>query len=353
MQDVSFGDLTHPALTLEAKPSLERLWSATGRVLKDVSLEPRGSGFLINGGPDGVVVVTNAHVVHPTTDFVVEHVRNRFYTRLIAVDYPHDLAILQPVRAPEGPLAVLDFAPSPLPGEEVWVCGYPFGVDTPRISRALVSGHGTYTNSLAADRHMQAVILDANINPGNSGGPVCDKELRVVGVCVATQLQKPIPILEGLNKRQSEALTWISERLRVPGTGTGYAIDPVDVNRLRATRAAVPPKRRSPISKHPPRAFPMSLSDFVSLQNASLTIHDRPHNSSPIGPFSFDQSGRLFLGWHGSQQVEIPTNAAWVSLLLQVSQTGGSFLLRGYDVVLWRRKYKGCIIGATIRIEES
>ena len=200
---------------------------------------------------------------------------------------------------------------------------------------------------------MQVVTLDASINPGNSGGPVCDKELRVVGVCVWTHLQRPIPNLSGLNEQQREALKWIAERLQVPGTGIGYATDPVDVKRMCAIRAAVQKKWRSPIEKHPPRAFPMNLSNFVSLQNASLTTHNRPHDSSPIGPFSFDQSGTLFLGWPPGDRVKLPSTPAWEKLLLRISPAGGSFILHGYDVVLWRQKYKGCIIGATIRIEES
>jgi len=369
MQEVSFGDLSHAALTLRAKPSLEPLWASTCRVLTEAG-EALGSGFLVNGGPDGIVVVTNAHVVHPRTTFEIERVRDgerlRFSGYLIAIDYPHDLAILRPISGVHALHALsvlkrlggrqmvfpgLKLAPgtSPLPGEEVWVCGYPFGVDTPRISRGLVSGHGVYKNGVTADREMQAVVLDAQINPGNSGGPVCDKKLRVVGVCVATQ--PPIPDLGGLDQKQGEAVSWILKRLRVTGTGIGYAIDPVDLKRMLLARASVPPKAQFPTERYRPTTFPMRHADFVSLQSASLTTPKRPHGSSPIGPFSFDQSGKLFLGWPGDR-IGLPSNTAWVNLLLEISRDGGSFLLRGYDVVLYRKKYGGYIVPATIQLQD-
>jgi S1-C subfamily serine protease len=50
----------HPARTHEAAADLTKVWHATCKV--SVS-NGSGSGFFVNGGRDGTVVVTNAHVV--------------------------------------------------------------------------------------------------------------------------------------------------------------------------------------------------------------------------------------------------------------------------------------------------
>src|SRR5437870_1123512 len=52
-----------PAISLRAAPGIGRIWSATCRVVHPSAPKAMGSGFFIDGGSEGVVAVTNAHVV--------------------------------------------------------------------------------------------------------------------------------------------------------------------------------------------------------------------------------------------------------------------------------------------------
>ncbi len=58
-RELSVENRSHPMLTLKPKAPLTAIWSATCRVIAG---KDTGSGFLVDGGPEGPVVVTNAHV---------------------------------------------------------------------------------------------------------------------------------------------------------------------------------------------------------------------------------------------------------------------------------------------------
>jgi hypothetical protein len=63
----------------------------------------------------------------------------RWDAEVIAIDYPHDLAILKCIGP--GWLPALTLGKCPLPGADLWMCGYPLGVETPRLSPGIASGY--------------------------------------------------------------------------------------------------------------------------------------------------------------------------------------------------------------------
>ena len=94
----------------------------------------------------------------------------------------------------------------------------------------------------------------------------------------------------------------------------------------------------------------MGRGEFTDLQIQSVTA-GLSGGASPIGVFSFNQDGQYYLGWHNAEnRISIPANPAWARIASTISPTGGSFLLRGYDVLLYRQKYKGYIVPVRIQI---
>ncbi|HXG63313.1 MAG TPA: tetratricopeptide repeat-containing serine protease family protein [Planctomycetota bacterium] len=148
--------------------------------------EGYGSGVLLNA--EGLVL-TNAHVVVSPLPFHVEVEaltdqgwRSVYFRRvtLLGVHPKKDLALLR-FDPSEHPLALNPMRraeEAPLPGERVYVVGYP-------------ASHGGHRKVLVEGRLRQRdrfvdmpgyLDLEAGIFPGNSGGPVCDARGRAVGL---------------------------------------------------------------------------------------------------------------------------------------------------------------------------
>ena len=135
-----------------------------------------GSGFLFGSGGH---VATSLHVVDRGRPVRVETLGGEWRIgTVVAVDAPHDLAILtldRPIAAAPFPARVA----TPRLGEPVLAIGNPgcTGAGPRRahicwaVSRGMVTGQ-------SAD----FVQVDAPINPGNSGGPLVDAAGRVLGV---------------------------------------------------------------------------------------------------------------------------------------------------------------------------
>ena len=102
--------------------------------------------------------------------------------RLVAVDAPHDLALLQ--IAPMGlKLATLEFARSSdlRVGDSAYAIGNPDGFDQ-TLTVGVISALGrTITAPDGAAIH-GVIQTDAALNPGNSGGPLLNSSGQVVGV---------------------------------------------------------------------------------------------------------------------------------------------------------------------------
>lgn len=179
-----------------------------------------GSGFVIQSDKDGVLVVTNEHVVTmpavagPVTKLNVVFNSGKakeeavYPADVLAADADRDLAVLR-VRKVATPPKPIDLKAKVELSETmtVYAVGFPFGEalsstdgnPSPTIGKSTVS-------SLRQDEvgELSIVQLDGGINPGNSGGPVVDSKGRLVGVAVA----------------------------KVRGTNIGLAIPPNDLTKM-------------------------------------------------------------------------------------------------------------------------
>jgi S1-C subfamily serine protease len=89
------GNETAPLISPKPGSNTLGMWTATCRVAGI------GSGFIVDGGSEGPVVITNAHVVDQCDPHMISvewfnyrdgHIQH-WSAEVIAIDYPHDLAI--------------------------------------------------------------------------------------------------------------------------------------------------------------------------------------------------------------------------------------------------------------------
>jgi len=308
-----------------------------------------GSGFFVDGGDDGRVVVTNAHVVGSYSRVQIEWMTRGSFTDirgcdadLVGIDYVHDLAILTLDGGETGPS--LKLGQSPAVGDEVWICGYPFGVETPRLSRGLISGYDTTSQEVCG------VVLDGAVNSGNSGGPVCDGEGRVVGVISARHCPVDPRLLEAFVGKDPELLDDVMSRIQA-NAGIGYALDPVDVDRTLQIRKGWVARSERMFETCPPKEVAMPREDFVSLQRGWADLGSPPPDTSPIGVFSFDGNGQCYAGWFKDEgKVSLPTSPAWRRIVAEMSPAGGSFFLDDYEIWLYRQKYQRYVVPVRLAI---
>jgi S1-C subfamily serine protease len=145
-----------------------------------------GSGFLV--AADGLAI-TNYHVV---SQFALDPKTYRLEylapdgakgpLKLLAIDVPHDLAVVQIER---GGMPYFDFDTRALAGhlpkgERIYAMGNPLDLGFTIIE-------GTY-NGLVDKSYDERIHFSGAINPGMSGGPVAGSDGRVVGVNVAKRL---------------------------------------------------------------------------------------------------------------------------------------------------------------------
>ncbi len=76
-------------------------------------------------------------------------------------------------------------------GEEVYTCGFPFGLDKPFVSKGLLSTKITTPGYLGQGVDRDAALLDITLNKGNSGGPVVligknPQDDKVIGIATFT-----------------------------------------------------------------------------------------------------------------------------------------------------------------------
>ena len=131
-------------------------------------------------------IVTNYHVVRPTTSFVAPTFDgDQFEAEVIGGDPVSDIAVLKidAEAAVSDPLRIGDSADLK-PGMTAIALGHPFGVDQAfSMTHGIISG---LSRSIQADTStipIPAVIqTDADMNPGNSGGPLLNSAGEVIGV---------------------------------------------------------------------------------------------------------------------------------------------------------------------------
>jgi len=176
-----------------ARDVIDRVKRATVylRVTIEAGNVAQGSGFF---AVEPGVVLTNAHVLGMLVGKTrkpqrVEVVLNSgqgdertLQAQILEVDRASDLAVLR-VTGPNlpAPLAV-HVAGGLQETQQVYVCGFPFGVNLGRE----VSLRKSSVAALRKENDVLArVQLEGGMDPGNSGGPVIDSKGQVVGVAVA------------------------------------------------------------------------------------------------------------------------------------------------------------------------
>ena len=193
------------ALSIEEQAAAEReawelrltdIWdeSISGVVL----IELENLGFFGSGTGAGWFwdeqghIVTNYHVVRPTTNFVTPPTiiietfdGDQFEAEFVGGDPISDIAVIK-IDAQAStihPLLIGDSADLK-PGMTAVALGHPFGVDQAfSMTHGIISGLSRSIQSQAGSIPIPAVIqTDADMNPGNSGGPLLNSAGQVIGV---------------------------------------------------------------------------------------------------------------------------------------------------------------------------
>ena len=169
----------------QVRPSIVRV--------RQVGAKPSKDGEEIGAVGTGVVVVdkglilTNLHVVLGASKIMVDFADGSESDAWIVTQQPeHDLAVLQVRTIPANlPPATLRSTSDLMPGDQVIVAGFPFGIG-PSVSSGVVSGLRREYHSEEGKRLLTNLIqFDAAANPGNSGGPLVTMDGAVVGIVTA------------------------------------------------------------------------------------------------------------------------------------------------------------------------
>ncbi len=152
-----------------------------------------GADLQESGVGTGVVVMedgtllTNLHVVAGADQLKITFYEGTETTAQVVGTKPdNDLAILKPQKIPDDlPPATLGSSRNLMPGDDVVVVGFPFGIG-PSVSAGVVSGLNRQFRSREGEPALKGLIqFDAAANPGNSGGPLVNASGEVVGIVTA------------------------------------------------------------------------------------------------------------------------------------------------------------------------
>jgi S1-C subfamily serine protease len=143
----------------------------------------QGSGFVYQSS-NGMVVITNFHVVYDTSDSN----GNGYSATVLGTDPYSDLAVLS-VAAPSSEFKPVEIVSSSTlrVGEPVIAIGNPYGL-VGSLTTGVVSalGRSITEEDLAGGFSIANIIQTSTpINPGNSGGPLLNPVGNVVGVTTA------------------------------------------------------------------------------------------------------------------------------------------------------------------------
>ncbi len=147
----------------------------------------QASGFVYNFSGT-MVVITNYHVVHGTTDISVTFSNGNGYVATVNGTDPYaDLAVLS-VNAPESEFKPLEIVSSSIlrVGDPVIAIGNPYGL-VGSMTTGVISALGRTIAEESTGGFAIANIIQtsAPINPGNSGSPLLNYYGKVVGITTA------------------------------------------------------------------------------------------------------------------------------------------------------------------------
>ncbi len=145
--------------------------------------EGTGSGFVYDKVGH---ILTNYHVIEGAESLEVKFSDEvSVPARVVGVDPPNDLAVLQVDLPPEQLIPLeLGTAEDLRVGMRAIAIGNPFGLDR-TLTTGVISALGRPLETNNRNTIFNVIQTDAAINPGNSGGPLLDSRGRVIGVNTA------------------------------------------------------------------------------------------------------------------------------------------------------------------------
>lgn len=166
----SVADAKVPDIVLKQKEAVVTIF-----IYEKDKLAANGSGFIID--PEGIVA-TNYHVItylfkNPDSAIIIKLENGKYVKaiKILSFDEANDVALIK-VDGKELPSLRLSTDYKPKQGDDVFVIGSPFGLET-TISNGIISGiRGT-------DDFLQ---ITAAISPGSSGSPVLNSSGEVIGI---------------------------------------------------------------------------------------------------------------------------------------------------------------------------
>lgn len=212
------------------KERIAQIKKSTVRVL--VNSQASGTGFVVS--PKGLIA-TCFHVVQllqpaPNGQTLITYAPNievefNDGTKLPATVHPScqnqgllealskDFTILQVQPARDLiPVTLGTFADA-YEGANIYICGFPLGLDKPFISSGILSTKISTPGHLGQGTNRDAALLDITLNKGNSGGPVIlfgkePKDDKVIGIATFTLSPLSLPLAQIVQTAQ-----------QFPGTG--------------------------------------------------------------------------------------------------------------------------------------
>jgi len=175
---VALGLMQAPAAGAGGAAAFESAMDAV-LVLRTDDAEDRFLGSAFLWGEDGLVAVTNAHVVGDAERVrLIDRHGVETSGEVIARDEVRDVAVISLPRggAPRRGLVPAEGAATL--GQEVFALGAPLGVEF-TLTEGLVSATGRQVDIA---RPLRLLQHDAAVNPGSSGGPLVDARGRLLGM---------------------------------------------------------------------------------------------------------------------------------------------------------------------------
>ena len=158
-----------------------------------------GTGVVVNRR-----ILTAAHVVLPSDRskallqslvYDVGIGRSRCPCKLAAFEERLDLAIRRPLETSVScEWNSFSISSDAHIGDDIWIAGYPFGVDVPLVRRGAISSIVMPEEITVIDRDMfisrhatfPSYWLDVPVFEGNSGGPIINSEGDLIGIALQT-----------------------------------------------------------------------------------------------------------------------------------------------------------------------
>lgn len=149
-----------------------------------------GTGFVIDTGSGGLLVVTNAHVVAGEERTQLQRDDGTYVDgTVVAFDPARDLALLVAPRLDRPPLTIGEAQAEVRGGVFGHPGGEPLRIAPFRVARVTTAvGRDIYDRGLTS---RQVLELSSSLRPGDSGSALVDPEGRVVGVAFAIAPDRP------------------------------------------------------------------------------------------------------------------------------------------------------------------